>query len=161
MKTSDLARPELHFSLSFLQTIKRVAISWSHQYQDSVVCCPTVKNQHYFTALRRKDVCIAWCQRCIWHGLGHGTKPAGMMLNSCARRNMPKWHSLIYSSNWEHFNCQIIPREGAGEGFGWHRPNSCQEAFWLFISTDKCVPVPENINGKLKVTCIDTTMTHK
>lgn len=119
------------------------------------------KSADYFTALCKNGICTAWCQRCTWHGLGHGTKPAGMILKSRARRSTPKWHSLIYSSNWEHFNCQIISREGTGEAFGWHRPNSCQEVLWLFISTDECVPVPENINCTLRVACTDITMTHK
>ena len=94
------------------------------------------KSADYFTALLKNSVCIAWCQRCIWHGLGHGTKPTGMILKSHARRSMPKRHSLIYSSNWEHFNCQIIPREGALVGTG--QIHAKKQSDCLLAQTNVC-----------------------
>lgn len=63
----------------------------------------------------------------------------GWYLKSHARRSMPKQHSLIYSSNWEHFNCQIIPSGGAGEGFGLHLPNSWKKhSDWFLAQTNAC-----------------------
>lgn len=79
---------------------------------ETAFCCPTEKSEDYFTALPKSEVCMMSKVHLEWPGVWH--KASWMILKLCARRSVPKQNSVSYSSNWDYFDGQIIPRRTLG-----------------------------------------------